>query len=267
MGYVYLSKVQIHITSDSKKLICTEILLFGVYQSPEKQYHAIINGNDMTPEIYKQARQVFISHGGKKLSDIEPTKSISSRATTTKETGDVVFVREYQEAKMGGLAMCTYKMYRADNAQSAKEFLSKVVVTEQLYYVVVGRLMCVMPFLDKAWPTADWATSASAGATQGMASLTTSLAASSAFAAPFEGSWVEVPTMCNTFQKGDDLLGSFWRLSCQAAAYQNALHRFGHIQPGATNRCVQRHDSMFDQPSYKAWRMVSTQIIPDEQHA
>lgn len=127
----------IHIASDSKKLICTEILLFGVYQSPEKQYHAIINGNDMTTEIWEQARQVFASHGGKKLSDIEPTKSIPPRANTTKETGNVVFVREYQEAKMGGLAMCTYKMYRADNAQSAKEFLSNVVVTEQLYYIVV----------------------------------------------------------------------------------------------------------------------------------
>jgi len=132
---------------------------------------------------------------------------------------------------------------------------------------LVGRLMCVMPFLDKIGPTADWVPGASAGATQSVASLTTSLAAGSAFAAPFKGSWVEIPTLCDAFQKGDDLLGSFWGLSCQTPAYQNALHGFGHVQPGAANWCVQRHDPMFDQPAYKAWCMVTTQIIPNEQHA
>jgi len=47
---------------------------------------------------------------------------------------------------------------------------------------------------------------------------------------------------------------------------QNALHRFGHVEPGAANRCKHRQNAMLKQPEQHLSRIVSTQIIPDHQH-
>jgi hypothetical protein len=81
-----------------------------------------------------------------------------------------------------------------------------------------------------------------------MATLATALTTSKALAAPLEWGGVQVPTVGNSFEQGNDLLGSFRVLTGQTTSYQDALHRLSHVQPGATQRSVERHDAMFEEP-------------------
>jgi hypothetical protein len=51
----------------------------------------------------------------------------------------------------------------------------------------------------------------------------------------------------------------------QRTADHDALDRFGHVQPGAAQRGVERHHPMGAQPANQLRRLVAGEIVPDEQ--
>lgn len=128
----------IHVAADSGKLICTEVLTFGYYATKEGEYEAIICGDDLTHELWEQAKASFIKHGGhpKGQGELEPEKRTAPvRRTIAPKPGQVVFVREDRQVKMG--ATFVYRIHRGPDAASAKAFLEQNPVTKQLYYLVV----------------------------------------------------------------------------------------------------------------------------------
>src|SRR6266542_170663 len=61
----------------------------------------------------------------------------------------------------------------------------------------------------------------------------------SAFAVPDERRWRSIPARHPVLQPGDQLLHGFRMLSAQRSAVDDALHRFGHIQPRSAEWRVQ----------------------------
>lgn len=54
----------IHVAVDSHQLICTEVLILGYYPVDGGKYEALICGDDLTHELWEQARANFTRHGG-----------------------------------------------------------------------------------------------------------------------------------------------------------------------------------------------------------
>jgi len=91
----------------------------------------------------------------------------------------------------------------------------------------------------------DGTASAGAGATERvLVTLPTPLASELALAAPSERRRVGVPASGGRFEPVHDLLRGIWRLAFEGAADEDPLDRLGHVQPGAAQRGVQRHDAM-----------------------
>src|SRR5205085_1070296 len=55
-------------------------------------------------------------------------------------------------------------------------------------------------------------------------------------------------------------------LSLQRSADDDALHRFGHVEPGASTRGVQKSNAAFMTPAYEIPTVMACQIVQDEQH-
>src|SRR6266536_2389608 len=52
----------------------------------------------------------------------------------------------------------------------------------------------------------------------------------------------------------------------QRSPLNNALHRLGHIEPGASIGSGEQENAMLGTPLGQAWTLVPGQIIPDQQH-
>lgn len=129
----------IHEAEDTGKLICTEVLIFGCYKTQKGTCESVICGGDLTHDLWDKARKSFIKHGGKPRGqgDLEPEKGAKKPApkVKSKKSGQVVFVREDKQNRMG--VNFTYKIHKGPNAAAAKEFLANQPVNKQfLYYVV-----------------------------------------------------------------------------------------------------------------------------------
>lgn len=124
----------IHVASDSKKLICTETLIFGCYEIGGG-YEAIICGDDLSVELWEQATESFTRHGGRRKNDLEPTKRQSPPKPEETKPDEVVFVRE--DIVEGDGDTCTYRVYKGPNAGSAQAFLSRNPVTRNFLYLAV----------------------------------------------------------------------------------------------------------------------------------
>jgi hypothetical protein len=126
----------IHEAEDSRKLICTEVLIFGYYQTEQGQYEAVICGDDLTNELWQKAKESFTRHGGKRKNDLEPEKH-AAPVTKEKEAkpAEVKFVREDRTQRYGEAMI--YRIHKAPDAASAKAFLEKNPVTKKYYYIVV----------------------------------------------------------------------------------------------------------------------------------
>src|SRR5215212_2823552 len=97
----------------------------------------------------------------------------------------------------------------------------------------------------------DRTTSAGAGAAEGMVvALAAAPTPELALAGPLEGGGVGVPAAGGGFEPGDDVVRAGRRLADERAAGEDALDRFGHVQPGAAERGVQRHDAVLHQPEH-----------------
>ncbi len=127
----------IHIANDSGKLICTEVLIFGYYQTKEGKYEAIICGSDLTQELWEQAKSSFKKHGGQPLGqgELEPEKRDVHSKSKESAPKKVVFVKEEKQVKMG--ATFIYRIHKAPDAISAQAFLQQNPVTQKLVYLIV----------------------------------------------------------------------------------------------------------------------------------
>lgn len=126
----------IQVAEDSKKLICTEVLIFGYYKTEQGKYEAVVCGDDLTHELWQKAKESFAKHGGQRKNDLEPEKKVAPVAQAKKaEPSKVKFVREDRVQRYG--TMMTYRVHKAPDAASAKAFLEQSPVNRQFYYIVV----------------------------------------------------------------------------------------------------------------------------------
>lgn len=122
---------------ENQELICTEVLIFGCYQRQDGIYEAIVCGDELTHELWKQANESFTKHGGKLKNDLEPEKRASSSPKAEGQADKVAFVREERKPSQLGTGTSVYRIYNGPDAASAKAFLDQHPVTEQLYYLIV----------------------------------------------------------------------------------------------------------------------------------
>lgn len=129
----------IHVAEDSGKLICTEVLVFGHYETKEGKHEASVCGDDLTHELWEQAKASFNKHGGKPRGegDLEPVKRAApaGKAKAPTKAEEVVFVREDRRVQMGHTMI--YRIHKAPDAVTAKAFLKKNPVIKQLYYIII----------------------------------------------------------------------------------------------------------------------------------
>jgi hypothetical protein len=126
----------IHLAKDSQKLICTEVLIFGYYPIDDGKYEAIVCGDELTHELWEQARASFSKHGGRRKNELEPEKCvIPAPKAKAAQPGKVVFVKEDRQQQMG--VTMIYRIHKGTDAVSAKAFLEQNPVTRQFYYIVV----------------------------------------------------------------------------------------------------------------------------------
>lgn len=128
----------IHIAEDSGKLICTEVLIFGYYAASEGKHEAVLCGDELTHDLWQQAKTSFIKHGGhpRGQGELEPEKRPApAYKAKAAQPGKVVFVREDRRSQMG--ATMVYRIHKAPDAATAKAFLEQNPVTKQLFYLVV----------------------------------------------------------------------------------------------------------------------------------
>jgi len=126
----------IHIAVDSQNLICTEVLVFGYYPTDDGKYEAIVCGDELTHELWEQAKASFSKHGGNRKNDLEPEKRVTiAPKSKAAQPGKVVFVREDRQQQMG--VTMIYRIHKGHDAASAKAFLEQNPITRQFYYIVV----------------------------------------------------------------------------------------------------------------------------------
>jgi len=69
------------------------------------------------------------------------------------------------------------------------------------------------------------------------------------------------------FQRGDDRADVLGGRVGEAAPDQDARHGLRHVQPGAAERGVQRHDPVVHQPAHERRCCVSGDVVEHQQHA
>jgi hypothetical protein len=126
----------INLAEDSHQLICTEVLIFGYYPVDGGKFEALICGDDLTHELWEQARTSFARYGGRCKNELEPEKHLlRTQSQQVTWTGDVVFIREDRKQSMGKTMI--YRIYKGTNASSAQAFLRQHPVDKQFLYIVV----------------------------------------------------------------------------------------------------------------------------------
>lgn len=132
----------IHVAEDTDELICTETFIFGYYLTGDGDYQAVICGEELTHNLWAKAKESFEKHGGRRKNDQEPEESVVFESKKIQKPSEVVFVREYTEKKIvygeqNNEVTLTYRIYKAADAASAKEFLKENPVNRPTYYVIV----------------------------------------------------------------------------------------------------------------------------------
>jgi hypothetical protein len=132
----------IHIAQDSGELISSEILSYGYYKVNETIYHAAICGWSIRSDLWREAKNILEKSGGNLIDIIEP--EIEADLQDTNEADNrVVFVREYQnlfefmQNNQLHKIMVTYRIFRANNAQAAMQFLSIQSIEKKHYQLIV----------------------------------------------------------------------------------------------------------------------------------
>jgi len=132
----------IHRATDSGRLVCTELLSFGVYrdENPEDpeygKYNAIIAGKGFTKTMYDQMCLICTEAGATKYGGIEPKieNATKTNETITKATGNpqkAIFAEKLIRGNK------TYFCYDAPSKADALAFLDTQIVTQPLHYITV----------------------------------------------------------------------------------------------------------------------------------
>lgn len=123
----------IHVSNDSGKLICTEVLIFGYFATREGTYEAVICGDDLSHELWTLAKESFTRHRGRRKNDREPERAVAATSPRQSvEIKDVVFLRE--DRLQDGTV---YRIHKAPSAVAAKAWLQQNPVAKPLYYLMV----------------------------------------------------------------------------------------------------------------------------------
>lgn len=113
----------------------------------------------------------------------------------------------------------------------------------------------------------DGATSVGTGAAERVVMTSTApLASELAFAAPDERCRIGIPAARGLFEPAHDVCWRVRRLPFEGTADEDALDGLGHVQPGATQRRVQGHDPVRDQPEDERGGLVAAQIVEHQEH-
>ncbi len=113
----------------------------------------------------------------------------------------------------------------------------------------------------------DWSTSVGTGAAECVVMTSTApLASELALATPDERCRIGVPAARGLFEPAHDVFWRVRRLPFERTADEDALDGLGHVQPGATERRVEGHDAMFDQPEDERGGLVAAQIVEHQEH-
>ena len=126
-----------HIASDTKNLICTEVLVFGLYRNESGKYEAMICGWDLNHDLWKKAKASFSTHHGVLKGEREPEESGRNtlRPNAPSNLEKVVFLRE--ERTSGQTAQRVYRIHSAPDKATALAYLEKNPVNQRLLYVVI----------------------------------------------------------------------------------------------------------------------------------
>jgi len=126
----------IHVASDSGKLICTQVLIFGYYKQTDGQYEAVICGDELPLELWEQAKTSFAKHGGRLKNELAPAnRSRPASGSVPADVSEVLFDREERHQQMG--ITMIYRIHKAPDAASAQAFLQRHPVTTNHLYIVV----------------------------------------------------------------------------------------------------------------------------------
>ena len=124
----------IRVAADSGELICTEVLIFGVYPTEEGRFEAVLCGDELTVELWERARASFAKHGGRLKGELKP-EARTPKPTAVQAKGKVVFLREERHPQMGHTM--TYRIHSAPNGAIAQSWLQANAVKKKHYYLVV----------------------------------------------------------------------------------------------------------------------------------
>src|SRR4051812_14857853 len=114
----------------------------------------------------------------------------------------------------------------------------------------------------------NWTASAGTGAAEGMVvALAAALASEQALAGPLEGCGIGVPAARGGFEPVDDVVWARRGLASECAADEDPLDRLGHVQPGAAERGIERHDAVLNQPEHEGRGLVAAEIVQDQEHS
>ena len=92
----------IHIASDSGKLICTQVLIFGYYKQTDGQYEVVICGDELPLELWEEARTSFAKHGGRLKNELAPeNRSRPASGSVSADVREVLFAREARSSADG----------------------------------------------------------------------------------------------------------------------------------------------------------------------
>src|SRR5512135_321003 len=93
------------------------------------------------------------------------------------------------------------------------------------------------------------------------------VAASMALACPDKGGGMTIPALDGVAKPVFEDLHVVDMMPLHGSPNDNPLHRFGHIQPGASTRRVQESNALFMAAPHPIATGMACQIIQNEQHA
>jgi hypothetical protein len=124
---------------DTKQLICTEVLQFGVYlDSNSNRWIACLMGSTLTSQTFNKAKKSFQKYNGQELSSIKPNQHAAEPFSPQASKGsedDVKFSCEIDLSKRGGVGI--KKIYKAPNKTIALEFLKRKQIDEAFFYIEI----------------------------------------------------------------------------------------------------------------------------------
>lgn len=131
------------IAKDSGRLVCTEILTFGVFPTVDQDgsqfWAALLSGKNLTHDVWSEASECFKKHGGRLRREDEPSKVATHTKTPTSKAVDdpsfVTYLRESREDVAGFPAIRLF--YKAPSKAAAIKWLQQNPVDKQSYFLVV----------------------------------------------------------------------------------------------------------------------------------